>query len=247
MSLCKDCYRGVTHQGTPTGTIEKIGGIESYIATPTVNYAKTKVVLFLSDIFGLKLPNSQLLCDDFARNGFKTIMPDYLFGDAIPLEAMATGRVSLEEWRSRHTQAVTRPILDDVIKALKEQGIEHFAAVGYCFGARYVFDLAFDHVIDVGVIAHPTLLKVPEDFQKYATIAKAPLLINGSTHDFMFPLESQIVADKFLGNFAPGYRRECFEGCGHGFAIRGDITVPKIRAGKEGAFKATVGWFQKYF
>ena len=67
----------------------------------------------------------------------QTIIPDYLFGDPIPLEAMATGRANLEEWRSRHTQAVTRPILDNVINALKEQGVKRFAAVGFCFGGKW--------------------------------------------------------------------------------------------------------------
>lgn len=30
---------------------------------------------------------------------------------------------------------------------------------------RYVFDLAFDDIISVGVVSHPSLLKVPEDLE----------------------------------------------------------------------------------
>lgn len=46
-----------------TGKWEKIGGVESYVATPTGDYAKDKVVLFLSDIYGPQLPNAQVsLC-----------------------------------------------------------------------------------------------------------------------------------------------------------------------------------------
>ena len=48
------------------------------------------------------------------------------------------------------------------------------------------------------------------------------------------------------GKFAPGYKREHFDGCSHGFAVRGDMSIPKVKAGKEGAFKASVEWFQKH-
>jgi dienelactone hydrolase len=82
--------------------------------------------------------------------------------------------------------------------------------------------------------------------QKYASDSKAPLLINSCTVDQQFPHESQAVADEILGKFAPGYKREYFEGCTHGFAVRGDMSDEKVKAGKEGAFKATVGWFQKH-
>ncbi len=46
--------------------------------------------------------------------------------------------------------------------------------------------------------------------------------------------------------FAPGYARLYFEGCTHGFAVRGDISNPKIKAAKEEAFNASVQWLKKY-
>ena len=42
------------------GKWEKIGGIDSYVATPTGDYAKDKIVLLLPDIFGPQLINSQV-------------------------------------------------------------------------------------------------------------------------------------------------------------------------------------------
>jgi hypothetical protein len=61
----------------------------------------------------------------------------------------------------------------------------------------------------------------------------------------MFPIEAQATTDKLMGDgkFAPGYKREYWEGCSHGFAVRGDMSKPEIKAGKEGAFKSTVEWF----
>ncbi|KAJ7435161.1 hypothetical protein B0H11DRAFT_1665042, partial [Mycena galericulata] len=60
MSFCKDCISGVSHEGTPEGKIETIGGVECYVATPTVDYPKEKVILFLTDVFGFALLNSQV-------------------------------------------------------------------------------------------------------------------------------------------------------------------------------------------
>ncbi len=60
--------------------------------------------------------------------------------------------------------------------------------------------------------------------QEYFEKAKAPLLLNTSETDPTFPQEAQKVADEiFNGKFAPGYERTYWEGCTHGFAVRGDL------------------------
>ena len=98
-----------------------------------------------------------------------------------------------------------------------------------------------------------------------------PLQLNTCETDMMFPIESQAKADEIFGDgeFAPGYERTYWPGCFHGFAVRGDLvsTVslsprdevntthlnfreqsdPKIKAGKEGAFKAAVEFLLSYF
>jgi len=248
MSLCPDCVKMVRHEGTPSGKIEIIGGVNCYVATPTDDFPKDKVVLYLADALGIHV-NAQLLIDDFANNGFKTIAPDYHNGDPIP-DSMATkfDKTIMQKWVLNHSQEQARPPLDNVINALKEQGVTKFAAAGYCFGGRYVFDLAFENVIDVAIASHPALLKLPDDLEKYASVAKAPLLINSCAIDYQFPPEMQTKADELLGNgkFTPGYRREYFEGCIHGFAVRGDMSDPKVKAGKEGSFKAAVEWLKLY-
>ncbi|KAJ7665923.1 dienelactone hydrolase [Mycena polygramma] len=250
MSFCDDCFKGVTHEGTAEGKYETIGGVQCYVATPTVDYPKDKVVLFLTDVFGLALINNLLLADDFARNGFKTIVPDLFNGDPIDKDAFEANAPPFdrEKWFAAHTEVQTRPPIDSVVAALKAEGITRIASTGYCFGARYVVDLAFDNVIQVSAISHPSRLTMPDDMEKYAVMSKAPLLINSCTVDQAFPLEAQAKADEILGDgkFAPGYHREFFEGCRHGFAIRGDMSDPKVKAGKEGAFKSCVDWFKKY-
>ena len=49
--------REVLHNTVP-GTRETIGGMACYTATPSINYPKDRVLLFLTDAFGLELTNS---------------------------------------------------------------------------------------------------------------------------------------------------------------------------------------------
>ena len=42
------------------GKWEKIGGVDSYVATPTGDYPQNKAILFLPDAFGPQLPNNQV-------------------------------------------------------------------------------------------------------------------------------------------------------------------------------------------
>ncbi|KAF8998492.1 chlorocatechol-degradation protein [Cyathus striatus] len=227
MGLCKDCFRGVTHEGTPQGKWEKIGGVDCYVVTPPVDYSKDK-----------------LLADDFAANGFKTIIPDYFNGDYVPADAMHGKNFDGSAWLKRHGPAQIQPPLDNVISALKLQGVTIFGAAGYCMGARYALNLAFKNIISVAVCSHPSLIKVPSDFEIYKSTSKAPLLINSCTIDEWFPPHAQEKADEVMRSFKPGYKREYWEGCTHGFAVRGDMSDSKVKAGKEGAFNAAVAWFR---
>jgi len=249
MSFCADCFKAVRHEGTPTGKIENINGVETYVALPEGDYPKDKAILYLVDAFGMQFENNKLLADDFAQNGFAVYVPDYMYGDPVPPDAFSgENKFNLDEWKAKHDQAHTRPLLDKAIKGLQGRGITTFGATGYCFGGRYVFDLAFDHVTKASVVAHPSLLEKPADLEKYAATAIAPLLINSCEVDNAFPIEAQKQADEILGNgrFAPGYHRNYYEGCKHGFAVKGDMSDSKVKAGKEGAFKASVDWFHKY-
>ena len=67
----------------------------------------------------------------------QTIVPDYLNGDAVPVEALNPGRDTAADiygWLPNHTEEQTRPTLDKVLEALKSAGVTELAATGYCFG-----------------------------------------------------------------------------------------------------------------
>ncbi|KAI0073690.1 alpha/beta-hydrolase [Panus rudis PR-1116 ss-1] len=253
MSLCKDCFSGVTYEGTAKGKIEEIGGVRCYVAVPEVEYPKDNVVLFFSDLYGIDFINNQLLADDFARNGFKVIAPDYLHGDPGPATALDPGSTfDVNGWFAKHDVDTTvMPLVDKIIVALRdesEHAVKRIGVTGYCFGARPAFNYALKNEVDVVVVSHPSLLKVPEDFEAYKLKSKAPLLMNTGEFDTLFPIPSRDKAVEILGNgkFSPGFEWTYWPGCRHGFAVRGDLSNPLVKAGKEGAFKAAVEFFEKH-
>jgi len=248
MSFCKDCVSGVRLDGTPEGKSDKVGGVDAYIAIPTVDYPRDAVIFFLTDAFGIHSPNNQLLADDFARNGFKVVMIDLFNGDPVDPNVLSGGAPGFDlfAWLKLHGKETAEPSVKAAYDALSKEGVTKFYLTGYCYGGLIAFDLAFKGLAKAVAVSHPSLLQLPEDLEKYKTLAKAPLLINSCEVDSQLPIEAQAQADEILAEFAPGYKRTYWDGCTHGFAVRGDMSDPKVKAGKEGAFNATVLWFLEH-
>ncbi len=78
-------------------------------------------------------------------DGVKTVLIDYFNGDPVPIEALTQAgfEFDLTAWVGRHGSEATRPPIDKVVAALKEQGVKDFGATGYCFGGQYFRALCF--------------------------------------------------------------------------------------------------------
>ena len=151
------CATAFRHEGTPIGETKKVGGgecpiyipglspgskrgltrsVDTYIVYPKNNKTPEKAVIFLTDIFGI-YNNSQLLADEFANNGYLTVIPDLFQGDAITHEAMEAGKVELPSWIKNHQPQHVDPIVEATIKYVREElGVKKVGAVGYCFGGK---------------------------------------------------------------------------------------------------------------
>jgi dienelactone hydrolase len=86
-------------------------------------------------------PNSQLLADSYAAQGYITLIPDVFNGDAIPLNKFPS--TDLLSWLTKgfdgknpHTTEFVDPIIIASIKKLRELGVSKIGGVGYCFGAK---------------------------------------------------------------------------------------------------------------
>lgn len=79
MALKPCCATGSLHTGTPTGRIEKVHGLDCYIADAQ-NGPSKGIIVIIPDAFGWTLPNNRILADDYAKQGFDVYLPEFMNG-----------------------------------------------------------------------------------------------------------------------------------------------------------------------
>ncbi|KAH8915944.1 hypothetical protein BT69DRAFT_1356130 [Atractiella rhizophila] len=203
-------------------------------------------LIYLSDVYGLPEVNNKLLADDFAQF-FDVYAPDYLRGDPVPLSELNDPNVVefLDIWKVNHTASETFPIILDLIEGLKKQGYKRFVSTGYCFGGPHAIKLAQLNLVAASSTSHPSFLTLPDDFVDLRKSSHVPFQINANVDNF-FNISSQALVDRIMDGYKPGYVRNAFPGVPHGFAIRGNLSIPAEKEAKEAAFFDAVEWLSKH-
>ncbi|KAJ5476763.1 hypothetical protein N7475_002492 [Penicillium sp. IBT 31633x] len=235
------CASGFKHEGTPTGETKNIDGVETYIAYPKDNKNPEKAIVFMTDIFGL-FPNAKLLADEYANNGYLTVIPDLFQGDQISVDDMDSGNVDFPAWLPKHQPANVEPPLESTIKYVRETfGVKKLGAVGYCFGGKYVVRYLQPGKIDVGFTAHPSFVTHEE-----LGAIKGPLSIAAAETDSIFTTQLRHESEDTLIKAGQPWNINLFSGVSHGFAVRGDLSVPRQKWAKQQAFCQAIAWFNEY-
>jgi hypothetical protein len=151
--LC--CLKGAFHTGEPTGSIEQIEGIDTYVARPHLERSNKNVILFFPDAFGLHM-NSFLMMDAFAECGYLTLGVDYFLGVRAPrhfskrqcynsqmlqdpvtkhsLTPLSDPNFDFEAWKSKHltsSEEVSAKWVEGVKAKYGTSEDVEFACVGY--------------------------------------------------------------------------------------------------------------------
>lgn len=235
-------------RGTPSGQKIKVGGVDAYVAEPAADTEhKDVAILYLPDVFGI-WANSQLLADQFAANGYYTLIVDPFKGDAFDPDAERPKDFDINKWLAQgtsgdnpHTPEAVDPIVVDALRFLKQdKGFKKVGALGYCFGAKYVVR-HYKSGIDVGYMAHPSFVEEAE----LAGIA-GPLSIAAAEVDHIFPTEKRHKSEEILIKTGQPWQINLYSGVSHGFAVRGDMEDQKARFAKEQAFIQAVAWFNEH-
>ncbi|KAI1760102.1 dienelactone hydrolase [Hypoxylon sp. FL1150] len=239
------CVRGIKYVGEPKGQDIKIGNWDAYITVPQNAMAEAhgfSALLFIPDVIGI-WQNSKLIADQFAANGYLTLVLDIYNGDALALNRPEG--FDFEGWIAHgstgdnpHTPKAIDPIVEAAIGYLREErGVNRLGAVGYCFGAKYVARHQ-QNGIDVGFIAHPSFV-TEEELRGF----RAPLSIASGSVDNLFPAEQRHQSEGWLDAKGDPWQLNVYSGVDHGFAVRGDPSSRTQRFGKEQAFLQAVNWF----
>lgn len=233
----------IAHTGNPQGNTQTLQNVTTYITRPknvlTWWPRRNVAIIYLTDVFGIELPENKLLADSFARAGYLTIAPDMFQGEALTTD-IDLPNFDMAAFLAKHTPAVQDPIIAKAIAYAKSQpGIQKIAIAGYCWGGKYAFRfLAAGKGGDAAFAAHPSLLLDPE-----VQAITGPMSVAYAEDDSMLlpPRRSELEGLLLATN--QHYQTTLFSGTHHGFAVRADISDPEQKFGKEEAFLQAVRWF----
>ncbi|RMJ27717.1 Dienelactone hydrolase family protein [Aspergillus sp. HF37] len=235
------CATGFRHEGTPIGETKNIGGVDTYVVYPKDNKTPEKAVVFLTDIIGI-YNNSQLLADEFANNGYLTVVPDLFQGDPIKLGDMEAGKADLPAWIGNHQPANVDPVVESTVKYLRQDlGVKKIGGVGYCFGGKYVCRFLKDGKLDAGYTAHPSFVTHEE-----LGAITGPLSIAAAEVDQIFTTQLRHESEGTLIKTGQPWQINLFSGVSHSFAVRADLSNKHNKFTKEQAFFQAVVWFNQY-
>ncbi|KAH8923224.1 alpha/beta-hydrolase [Atractiella rhizophila] len=265
VEFCADCFKGGVISGEPEGTMEKIAGIDCYVAPAAPQ--TTKAIIVGYDIFGFYVVNPKIIADILSREtGMQVFVPDALLGDYVksmepaPKPYKKHGLVSSIKGTTANVYklvsagaigVMTRMDYDvmfkryeDTIKEIKEKrGVQTVGIVGYCLGAHFCGLAAQDpNLIKCAVLCHPGGKVSAEMIKK----AKVPLSFACGEEDYVLSNKERDAIQEVLKSLDVESELKIYDGCNHGFAARPDLSDEEQKKGFEKALQQTVDWFKKY-
>jgi dienelactone hydrolase len=229
--------------------IELENGLQAYLAQPS-NPNGCAIISF-PDIFEYSLARNFHCADQFACAGYFVLHLNVCGCDFIKGAVTAE---TIPAFVKKHDYAtVIAPYLDSAIHYLKTTfEIEHFGAIGYCWGALNVFHAcATGQPIEAAVVFHPsiglnTLFGGKADCSDLAPKMKAAILMVATSNDpvFVKPEGATIVA---LQQTNAKSRAVEFTAQAHGFMNRGDTQEDFIKDDVKKAMTMAINFLNENF
>lgn len=171
------CISGSIATGNPVGSYMTIADRKVYVSGP--DDTQGKGIIFLTDAFGIEAINNRLLADAYAKGAnVKVYMPDLFDEKPAPIEllkGLSAVPFDFRTFLSTNSRERRYPQVMAVVNELKESyGIKELVAAGFCFGAGICTQLSRDGLVAAFVVAHPSLLEIPQDIEAIKTVR--PLL-----------------------------------------------------------------------
>ncbi|KAF2134177.1 alpha/beta-hydrolase [Dothidotthia symphoricarpi CBS 119687] len=213
-----------------------------YHSYPPGSNSSTKAIIYISDIFGVPLPQNKLLADSLAANDYLVVMPDLFRGDAISVEEQEKG-LNLTEWLALHPTSDIDSIISTTLDYMRDElNVEKIGGVGYCFGGKYVPRfLTQTGGLDAGFIAHPSMLTEPE-----IQNVRGALSMAAGALDAAFNSTARFRAETILQTNNVTFQSSLYAAAPHGFAVRVNQSIPQQAYAKQASFVQAVTWFDAW-
>ncbi|XP_020227960.1 endo-1,3;1,4-beta-D-glucanase [Cajanus cajan] len=218
------------------GHVDKVAGVDSYF---TGSPHSKLAVLMVADVFGYEAPSLRKLADKVAAAGYYVVVPDFFDGE--PFNPQNPNR-PLPAWIKDHGADKGFEAAKPIIEALKSKGVSAIAAVGFCWGAKVVVELAKSKLIQTGVLLHPSFVSV-DDIKS----VDIPISILGAEIDQISPPElvkqfEQILAAKSgVASFV-----KIFPKVSHGWTVRYNTEDAEAVKAAEEAHQELLDWLAKH-
>jgi dienelactone hydrolase len=217
------------------------------------------------NILDQAIANSTAIQDNYAKAGFYCYIPDVHQGDSLPIEflnsvepplkareqltlvdktkATATVGTTLPPWLIKHREAVSKPLIDSFIKAIRAiPGTGKVGAIGFCWGGRYAI-LAAHGEVDAAYACHPSLISVPADFDP---VTKPLSLAVGDKDSLLDNDTVGKIQDLMAKKTDVPHELRIYEDQIHGFALRSDWSSEKDRKAMDESEQQGVEFFNKF-
>ncbi|KAH8820747.1 putative hydrolase [Xylogone sp. PMI_703] len=247
MSITNCCIQGFSWEGTPTGSIAKLGNNDIYITGNNADVA----IIFIADLFGWTFPNVRLLADHFAREVEATVyVPDFFDGEVLDFDLIAAEKFDqfdLPGFMQRNGREIRESEIFACARVLRQQvGYKKVGAVGYCYGGWASFRLgAKEHtstpLVDCISIGHPSLL-TKKDIDEVAV----PVQILAPEIDQAYTAELKLHTFETLQRLNLPFDYHHFPGVVHGCLVRGDEQKLGERAAMVRGKNEAVGWLRQF-
>ena len=206
-----------------------------------------KGLVIIEDIFGTHSGRHSVIADMFASKGYNVYMPELL--DPYYDGPMDMGQI-LEYIKTHQAKYEAMTIrFEKTLAYIKQQGINNFVSIGFCWGTWFAFKMASKHDCFKAIAGpHPSLgaegLITGGNPLNLAETVKCPAYFMPAGNDPDDVKEKGAIVEALIKRFGPELVGTThFPDMVHGWVVRGDIKDEKV----ERDFHQAINIIQKYF
>lgn len=151
-------------------------------------------------------------------------------------------------WRARHPQSQVEAIITSALNTTRKHfGAEKVGGVGYCFGGKYIARFLSaeqkQQGLNAGFTAHPSGT-LPSEWE--AISPTRPISIAFGEFDASNTAANRTEIEEIFSRGNKTFQTTLYARAEHGFAVRTNLSDPKLAFAQESAYLQAVRWLDAW-